>query len=155
MGSNFEYPVFGVEVLADQTVNVDFGGTGVVVAGKLVGVDSYQGVTIAMQPPPPDRFGWAKLGQVGADHDLRRGFSALRESDYAPLYFRDSLPVAADGSFRIEDVMTGRFELTVSGSATGRATFTVNSQQKDLIELEPIEVKSRPAVNVQQGREGS
>lgn len=141
----YEYPIFHVKVRPGQSVTVDIGGKGLVVVGRLAGAESYRDVTIAIQPPPPDLFGWAKFGNVGGGNDLQKGFAALRSSDYAPLYFRGSLPVSADGSFRIEDVMTGKFNLTVSGSASASTSFDATSFGNNPIDLGTIQVKPQGA----------
>ena len=74
----YEYPVFQVDVRSGQTVKVDFGGKGIEVIGKLAGVESFDDVTIAIQPPAPDVFGWVKFGHPGGGNDLQQGFAALR-----------------------------------------------------------------------------
>jgi hypothetical protein len=141
----YEYPVFQVDVPSGQSVPVDIGGEGLTVTGQLQGVQSFDDVTIAIQPPAPDVFNWARFGNAGGGGDLQKGFAALRDSEYAPLYFRSSLPVAADGSFRIEDVMTGQYTLTVSGAATGSASLRVTSFGEDPIEMGSIPVTSAAA----------
>ena len=136
----YEYPVFHVDAQAGQSVRVDIGGAGLTVTGQLQGVESFDDVTIAIQPPAPDVFNWARFGNAGGGGDLQKGFAALRGSAYAPLYFRGSLPVAADGSFRIENVMTGQYKLTVSGAATGSASLRVTSFGENPIEMGNISV---------------
>jgi hypothetical protein len=143
-GAIYEYPVFHVNVRSGKTVNVDIGGKGIVVVGKLAGVKSFSDVTIAIQPPAPDVFGWVKFGNAGGGNDLQKGFAALRGSDYAPLYFRGSLPVAADGSFRIQDMMTGTFNLIVSGGASASMLFDATSFGDNPIDLGTIQVKPKP-----------
>lgn len=143
-GVIYEYPVFHVDVQSGDTVNVDIGGKGIDVIGKLAGVGSFDDLEIAIGPPPPDVFGWVKFGNAGVGNDLQKGFAALRESDYGPLYFRDSMPVAADGSFRIENVMTGKFNLTISGSASAVTSFNATSFGETPIDLGTIQVKPRP-----------
>ncbi len=150
----YEYPIFHVDVQAGQTVNVDIGGKGIEVIGKLAGVESFDDVTIAIQPPAPDVFAWVKFGNPGGGNDLRQGFAALRESEYAPLYFRGSLPVADDGSFRIEDVMTGNFNLIVSGSASASASFKATSFGQDPIDLGTIQVKPQPPAEAKVSEDG-
>ena len=140
-GAVYEYPIFHIDVRAGQTLNVDIGGTGIEVIGKLAGVDSFDDVTIAIQPPAPDVFNWARFGNMGGGNDLQKGFAALRASSFAPLYFRGSLPVAKDGTFRIENVMTGKFNLVVSGSAAGATSFDATSFGDNPIDLGTIQVK--------------
>ncbi len=150
----YEYPVFHVKVRSGKTVHVDIGGTGIVVVGKLAGVESFSDVTIAIQPPSPDLFGWVKFGNAGGGNDLQKGFAALRGSEYAPLYFRNSLPVAADGSFRINDVMTGNFNLIVSGGASASMSFDATSLGDNPIDLGTIQVKPKPPPEAKVREEG-
>ena len=121
----------------------NFGGEGIEVTGKLTGLPSYESVSISIQPPAPDAWR-ARLGNVRGVNGLQAGYAALRKSDYASLYFRDNLSVEKDGSFKIGDVMTGKYNLWVNG-ATGAAAFNVGTDSQPQLDIGTIMVKPSPA----------
>ncbi len=128
MQVRFDYPTFRERLEPGETWEVDFGGRGAVVTGQLDGLDTYEGVTLSIRPPAPETFSWFKMGMPAGGDDLMKGYQALSKSRYAKYYFRDGLPVNSDGSFRIEEVMTGKYQLIVSGNAAGMSQFDVLPQ---------------------------
>ncbi|MFO0821167.1 MAG: carboxypeptidase regulatory-like domain-containing protein [Pirellulales bacterium] len=99
----FVFPYQHVTILEGKPTPFVLGGTGRPVTGKVVGIDNFEGVTVSMAPRAP-RPG---------DEDLWKGYQALRESSIGPLYFRDSIPVAKDGTFRIDRVLPSDYQLFV------------------------------------------
>lgn len=139
MGVRFDYPVFHATLKPGETVRIDVGGDGIVATGKLTGLDSYEGVTLSIRPPAPDTFSWFKMGMSAGGDDLMKGYTALSQSSFAALYFREDLPVDSDGTFRIPDVMTGEYDLRVKG-AVGATTFKASSLEGKTIDLGTITV---------------
>ena len=119
----YEYPIQQTSLDPGQELQVDFGGEGTEVVGRLAGLDSYEEVFISIRPPAPNVWGARRLGNIKGN-DLRQGYAALQATDYASLYFRESLKVNQDGTFAIQDVMTGDYNLWVQG-AVGSSEFTV------------------------------
>jgi hypothetical protein len=112
---SFHFPYLHVKLDAGRPTRVVFGGEGRPVIGRLTGLDSWDGVTLAIAPNAPrpgDEHGW-------------RGHSLVRESDIGPLFFRDRLTVAADGTFRIDGVLPASYQLFVSSE--DRSVYTVHS----------------------------
>ena len=137
----YEYPVLHVSLEPGQIETMDFGGEGIDVQGRLTGLNSYENVSIAIRPPAPDVWGFRRFNGAGAN-GLQRGYQALQDSDYAPLYFREGVKVNDDGTFEIDDVMTGQYNLWVHG-ATGASQFTVQTTDEDAIDLGTIQVKPK------------
>src|SRR5262249_31950339 len=50
----------------------------------------------------------------GGGNEAWKAFGQLQKSDIGPLLFRDKLPVESDGSFVIEKMLPGRYQLFVS-----------------------------------------
>jgi hypothetical protein len=101
---SFLFPYLHVELAAGRPTEVIFGGNGRPVAGKLTGLDSWDGVTLAIAPNAPrpaDESGW-------------RGHALVRRSNIGPLYFREKLKVKADGTFHIDGVLPASYQLFVA-----------------------------------------
>ncbi len=139
--ANYEYPVQNVSVTVGRALKVDFGGEGSEVIGRLTGLPGYENVTISIRPPAPDVWRWNRFGNRGAN-EMQRGFEALQAAPYASLYFRSKLSVADDGTFRIKDVMTGRYNLWVEG-ASGTKQFTLKSGDDSPLDLGTIQVRPK------------
>ena len=134
---DYQYPIHNTKLEAGESETVIFGGKGKTVVGKLVGLDSYDDVSIEIRPPAPDVWNQRRLR--GANF-LRSGYDVFRKSNYGSLYFRDKIAVAADGTFKIPDVMTGQYNLWVRG-AVGAIQFNVQYPDADLHDLGAIQVK--------------
>jgi len=123
-----------VQVAAGQTATVNFGGVGRPVTGKVVmaaglsirnynlngtasGMASSAPDTLPPQMPENIRNGtqamrdmWMQIFSLTADG---KAFLAAHQAA-APTMQNYPLDFAADGSFRIEDVLPGEYQLTVS-----------------------------------------
>ena len=141
--SGLEYPRENVLLKPGQTKRVIFGGDGMDVVGKLTGLQSYQDVTLSIRPPAPDVWNMKRFGGNAIVNEVQRGYEALQASSYAPLYFRESLPVSDDGSFRIKNVMTGQYNIWVQG-ATGSSEFQLTSSHKSPLDIGAIKVQPSP-----------
>ena len=140
-----EYPQDQLFLKPGETKNVEFGGEGIEVIGKLTGLASYEGVTLSICPPAPDVWKVQRFGGNNIANDQQKSYAALRKSDYASLYFRDSLPVAEDGSFRIKDVMTGQYNVWIKG-ASGSSRFNMTDAKQNLLDIGEIKVQPPPVV---------
>lgn len=120
----YEYPIQYVSLEPGQNAQVDFGGEGSEIIGRLQGLKSYEQVSISIRPPAPNVWGQQRIGNGRGGNDLQQGYAWLQATEYAPLYFRENLPVNEDGTFAIQDVMTGDYNLWVQGAA-GSSQFTV------------------------------
>lgn len=95
------------DVKPGEPTRVVIGGQGRLVHGKLTGRESWKGVTIRVHPTAPH------IGFPGDDLAWK-AFGELQKSPAGPLLFRDKLPVNADGTFEIADMLPGRYQLFVS-----------------------------------------
>ena len=95
------------DVKAGEPTRVVIGGQGRVVRGKLIGRDSWKGVTFHFHPTAPH------VGFPGDDLAWK-AFGELQQSPIGPLLFRNKLPVNADGTFEIPDMLPGDYQLFVS-----------------------------------------
>jgi hypothetical protein len=95
------------DVKAGAPTRVVIGGQGRRVRGKLSGRDSWKGVTVRLHPTAPH------VGFPGDDLAWK-AFGELQKSPAGPLLFRDKLPVKADGTFEIPDMLPGDYQLFVS-----------------------------------------
>ena len=95
------FPRVVTEAKPGTAQKVVLGGRGQSVTGKLTGLKSFDKVTLTLspwRPLPAFDFGGRKL---------------LQESPIGSKYFRDAITVQEDGTFRIDHVLSGRYELTV------------------------------------------
>ena len=99
-----------VDVRAGDATEVVLGGRGRVVAGRLTGLDSYEGVTLRVHPTAPH------VGFPGDDEQWQ-GWSALRNGRLGATIFRDVIPVGKDGTYRIEGLVPESYQLMVNESA--------------------------------------
>ena len=93
--------------------------------GRLQGLENYRGITLRIAPNAP-HFGFS------GDNELWKGFAALRASSVGPLVFRDQLPVQANGTFRIPDVIPAWYQLFVhaaDGQLIGSSRFQVHGYE--------------------------
>jgi beta-lactamase regulating signal transducer with metallopeptidase domain len=120
------------QVAAGQPTAVLLGGQGRTVKGKLVGLGTWDGVTYHFHPTAPH------VGFAG-DDAAWKAFGELKESAAGPLLFRDKQPVNKDGTFTIENMLPGRYQLFVS--APGFTRYAASIQ----IEVEPEVPGRKPA----------
>ena len=121
--ASYQFPVMHVDVRAGEPTELELGAPGRAVAGRLVGLDSYKGVTLRVHPRAPH------IGFAGGDAEWR-GWSAMRNSPLGPIAFRDTIPVGEDGRFLIEGLVPESYQLFVNGGVRplrGYASFTVRS----------------------------
>ena len=112
---SFQFPYLHVKLDAGRPTPVVFGGQGRPVVGRLTGLDSWDGVRVAIAPNAPrpgNEAGW-------------RGHALVRESNIGPLFHRSGIKVDADGMFRIEGVLPASYQLFVSSE--DRSIYTVRS----------------------------
>ena len=115
----------------DPTVVV-LGGLGRQVTGKLVGLDSWNDVTLRFGPRAP-HVGWP------GDDERQKEYGQLANSAFGPILFRDKLPVKADGSFEIEGILPGDYQLFAS--APGFTSYAAYLQ----VEVNPETPGQKPA----------
>ncbi len=133
-----------IDVKPGSPTAVVLGGQGRRVSGKLLGLDSWQDVTLDLSPPAP------RIGLRG-DGERRKQFDLLAGSAIGPILFRKKVPVNADGSFVIEGVLPGRYRLTAwTPGDAGYGAFAwveiaaeVPAQQPADVDLGVIEGKRR------------
>jgi beta-lactamase regulating signal transducer with metallopeptidase domain len=113
-----------VKVASEDETRVLLGGQGRKVTGKFVGLDSWEGATHHFHPEAPH------IGFPG-DNGAWAAFSQLKASSIGPLLFRDKQPINKDGTFTIENMLPGRYQLFVS--APGFQNYAVSAQ----IQVEP------------------
>lgn len=102
-----------VQVKANEPTAVVFGGLGRKVIGKLTGRESWEGVTFHFHPSAPH------VGFPG-DDDAWNAFGEFQKSAIGPLYFRDKQPVNADGTFTIENMLPGTYQIFFSSPYAGQ-----------------------------------
>lgn len=108
-GGIYSFPHLHADVAPGEPTKIVFGGPGRTVVGRLVGRDSFKGFTISITPNTPrpgDRLAMA-------------GHATIRGSEIGPLFFRESLPVAHDGTFRIEKVIPEWYQVFVRSADGG------------------------------------
>lgn len=96
-----------VQVTPGAATPVLLGGQGRQVTGKFIGLDSWEGATYHLHPEAP-HFG------RGGDDASWTAFSRLKASSIGPRLFRDRQPVKPDGTFTIDKVLPGRYQLFLS-----------------------------------------
>jgi beta-lactamase regulating signal transducer with metallopeptidase domain len=114
------------KVAAGAPTRVVLGGQGRTVTGKLVGLDSWEGVTFHVHANAPH------VGFPGDDASWQ-AFTQLRQSTVTgPIFFRNKQPVGQDGSFSIERMLPGTYQLFVSlpggKSYAGSTRFTIAAE---------------------------
>jgi hypothetical protein len=110
-----------VTVRAGDPTPVLMGGQGRRVTGKFVGLETWVGATYHFHPEAPH------IG-FGGDDASWKAFSQLRESPLGPLLFRSKQPINQDGTFSIEKMLPGDYQLFVS--APGFKNYAVYSRVK-------------------------
>jgi beta-lactamase regulating signal transducer with metallopeptidase domain len=135
------------KVAAGEPTRVVLGGQGRTVNGKLVGLDAWEGVTFHVHPNAPH------IGFPGDDSSWQ-AFAQLQQSTVTgPIFFRNKQPVGKDGSFSVERMLPGTYQLFVSvpGSKNyaGSTRFTVPVEQPGAVpeplKLDDIQVKQPAA----------
>lgn len=121
-----------VKVAAGDPTHVVLGGQGRQVVGKFVGLDTWEGATYHFHPEAPH------IG-FGGDDTIWKAFGQLRESSIGPLLFREQQPIRKDGTFTIEKMLPGRYQLFVS--APGFENYVART----LIQVEPEVPDQKPA----------
>jgi hypothetical protein len=119
--TTYQFPVLHVDVRPGDGTEVVLGGWARAVAGRLTGLDSYEGVTLRVHPTAPH------IGFPGDDAQWQ-GWAALRNSPLGATVFRDAIPVGVDGTFRIEGLVPESYQLMVNagaGGLSGGTRFTV------------------------------
>ncbi|QEH38422.1 hypothetical protein OJF2_70230 [Aquisphaera giovannonii] len=108
--TSYQFPLMHLDVPPGEGPEVVLGGRGRVVAGRLTGLDSYEGVTLRAHPTAPH------VGLRGDDEQWS-GWMSLRNSPAGATVFRDAIAVAADGTFRIEGLVPGSYQVMTNGGA--------------------------------------
>ena len=136
--TRYQFPVMHVDVRAGDATEVVLGSRGRVVAGRLTGLDSYEGVTLRVHPTAPH------VGFPGDDEQWQ-GWTALRNGRLGATLFRDVTPVGKDGTYRIEGLVPESYQLMVNDGARrlrAGTSFTVKPAagntdvgRQDLVEI--------------------
>lgn len=121
-----------VKVAAGDPTKLVLGGQGRKVTGKFVGLDSWEGATYHFHPDAPH------IGRPG-DDSMWAAFGQLKASPLGPLLFRDKQPINKDGTFTIERMLPGRYQLFLS--APGFKNFAATS----LVQVDPEVSGEKPA----------
>ncbi|MGI8602477.1 MAG: M56 family metallopeptidase [Verrucomicrobiales bacterium] len=95
------------------------GGRGRTVKGRLVGRDSWDGVTMHFHPRAPH------IGMPG-DEDSWTAWTQFQKSSIGPIFFRTGLQSKADGTFEIPSVLPGDYQLFVDGNSGSQ--FSIESE---------------------------
>jgi beta-lactamase regulating signal transducer with metallopeptidase domain len=121
-----------VKVAAGDATRVLVGGQGRTVTGKFVGLDSWEGATYHFHPEAPH------VG-FGGDDVRWKAFNQLKQSPIGPLLFRDKQAINQDGSFTIERMLPGRYQLFLS--APGFTRYAAST----VVQVDPEVPDQRPA----------
>ncbi|MDB5384707.1 MAG: blaR1 4 [Planctomycetaceae bacterium] len=121
-----------IKVASGEATKVLLGGQRRKVTGKFVGLDSWEGATYHFHPTAP-HIGW------GGGNEMWKAFGQLRKSSIGPLLFRDKQPINKDGSFSIENVLPGDYQLFLS--SPGDTGYAASAR----IEIEPEVIGEKPA----------
>ncbi len=113
-----------VTVAPGDPTSVLLGGQGRQVMGKFAGLDSWEGATYHFHPEAP-HFGF------GGDDVLWKAFAQLKASSIGQLLFREKQTINQDGTFTIERMLPGRYQLFLS--APGFENYAASS----LVEVDP------------------
>ncbi len=106
------------DVPPGKTTTLELGGRGRTLTGKLALPEGFPhkvdwskvSTRVDLQPP---RFS----GRFGGKDESGAVWSQFKQSDEGKLYGRANVPIAADGSFRIESLPAAEYQLVVSASA--------------------------------------
>ena len=93
-----------IQIKAGEPTKVMLGGQGRKVTGKFTGRESWAKASLHVHPNAP-HFGF------GGDNEMWAAFEKFKNSPIGPLFFRDNLTVNADGTFTIDNVLPGRYQL--------------------------------------------
>ncbi len=104
---NLDGLISHIVVKSGEATPAMIGGQGRTVKGKLVGLESWKGVTYHFHPTAPH------IGFPG-DDEIWKAFGQLKASSIGPLLFRDKQPVSDDGTFEIKMMLPGDYQLFVS-----------------------------------------
>ena len=129
---NLDGLVTHAQIKAGEPTSVLIGGQGRTVTGKLAGLDSYKDVTFHFHPTAPH------IGFPG-DDEIWKAWGELKASAIGPLLFRDKQPVKEDGTFVIENMLPGRYQLFVS--APGFTRYAASTS----VEIKPEVLGEKPA----------
>ena len=121
-----------VTVSAGDITSVVLGGQGRNVSGRFVGLDSWEGATYHFHPTAPH------IG-FGGDDAMWKAFREFQESAIGPVFFRDKQPINKDGTFTIEKMLPGRYQLFVT--APGFKNYVVLTK----VEIKPEVLNEKPA----------
>ena len=110
-----------VTVAAGDITSVVLGGQGRRVSGRFVGLDSWEDATFHFHPPAP-RMGF------GGDDAIWKAFLEFQDSEIGPVFFRNKQPINKDGTFNIEKMLPGRYQLFVT--APGFKNYVVSTNVK-------------------------
>lgn len=144
-----------LQVKPGEPTQAVIGGQGRQLTGKLTGRDSWEGVTLHMHPNAPH------IGFPGDDEQWK-AFSALQSGPLGPLLFRDKITPAADGTFTIDNVLPGLYQVFVSapgvenyaGYKQVRVEAEIAGVKPKLQELGEVQVKGKePAKPAEKGAE--
>jgi len=112
------------------------GGRGRAVTGKLNGPGPWDGVTLSVSP--------ADWEFSHGDGGTAKAREAIRTGRDGPLFYREQGKVAADGSFRVEGMLPGSYQINFTGTAGGddyKASVNVAIPAETLdSDPEPVEV---------------
>lgn len=86
---------------------VQIGGHGRTVTGRFLGLKSWEGATFHVHPEAP-HFGF------GGDNAAWSAFARLKSSPIGQAFFRDKQTVKEDGTFSLERMLPGRYQLFLS-----------------------------------------
>lgn len=96
-----------VNVVAGDVTSTLIGGRGRTVTGRFAGLENWDGATFHFHPNAPH------IGFKG-DDVMWAAFGQLKESAVGPIFFRDKQPINKDGTFTIERMLPGHYQLFVS-----------------------------------------
>ena len=142
-----------VEAKPGEPTRVLHGGRGRKVSGKFVGLESYAGAVYHFHPQAPH------IGFPG-DDKAWSAFAKLKASPIGPMLFRDKQPIQADGSFTIERMLPGQYQLFLTAPGidnyAASTSFVVAAEQpgeppQDMV-LRAIAVRKPPKRTTPRGK---
>lgn len=132
-----------VKVAAGDPTRIVLGGQGRKVTGKFVGLDSWEGATYHFHPEAPH------VGFGGRDESWE-AFGQLKASSIGPMLFRDKQPINKDGTFVIERMLPGHYQLFVTAPGfTNRVVYSRVDVAPEVAgeKPAPLDLKEIPATN--------